>query len=301
MRTEVRIRFDSNDIPGGARSVLDPARCGADVVTIADAPVLRQLDVWVTLEETDDRVPVLLDLLRRHGADWSEWHVDRYTEEELDSARLLLIHPNRECEIDGGVAWGTTCDLSEACPACGTGARQTSALFVNGDEVSRLQGYRAGATYHNHYLVDEGLAAELEEMGAFGLTFRTVYAVMPDKRQVKLRWKQLCGVRTLPPMSPRTTGLTRERPCAVCRRNGYCRMDEEPTRVVYRTSDLREIDDVNLSWENYWFAILEPDLRESLLSAPWLLVTPKIRRVFRDAGVTSFDWLPIRVEPAADS
>ena len=27
-----------------------------------------------------------------------------------------------------------------------------------------------------------------------------------------------------------------------------------------------------------------------------MLVTPKVRRVFRDAGVTSFDWLPIRVE-----
>lgn len=27
-----------------------------------------------------------------------------------------------------------------------------------------------------------------------------------------------------------------------------------------------------------------------------LVVTPKVRRVFRDAGVTSFDWLPIRVE-----
>ena len=97
-------------------------------------------------------------------------------------------------------------------------------------------------------------------------------------------------------MSPKTTGLARERVCEVCKRNGYFRTNEALTRIVYRASDLRDADDVNMSWENLGFAILEPNLRDSLLSYPWLLVTPKVRRVFRDAGVTSFDWLPIRVE-----
>ena len=158
------------------------------------------------------------------------------------------MHPNRQCEIDGGVEWGMTYDLEGACPRCGTGALQTSAAFVNGDQLSKLTGHRAGATYHNHYLVEEGLAAELESIGATGLAFHGVYAVKPDKRQVKLRWRQLCAERTLPPMSPRTTGLTRERACEVCRRNGYFRMNEQPTRIVYRASDLRDADDVNLSW-----------------------------------------------------
>jgi hypothetical protein len=230
---------------------------------------------------------VLLSLLRQHAVDWSEWHVDSYTEEEQGSARLLLMHPNRRCEIDGGVEWGMTYDLSRGCPACGTGAQQTSAVLVDGDHVADLEGHRAGATYHGHILVDEGLAAELENLGATGLSFRGVYAVMPDRRQVKLRWRQMCAARTLPPMSPQTTGLARERVCEVCRRNGYFRMDEEPTRIVYQASDLREAEDVNMSWEHQWFAVLEPDLRQSLLSWPWLLVTPKVRRVFRDAGVTS--------------
>ncbi len=121
---------------------------------------------------------------------------------------------------------------------------------------------------------------------------------MPDRRQVKLRWKQLCAARTLAPMSPRTTGLVRERACEVCWRNGYFQTDREPTRVVYRASDLREADDVNLTSENLGYAILEPELRESLLSYPWTLVTPRIRRVFCDAGVTAFNWIPVRVEDA---
>ena len=298
MRTVARIRFAGNHIPGGAQAVLGPARCGVDVATVDDVPVLRQIEVWVTLEKTDPRLPMLCQLLKKHGEDWLEWHEDHYTEEELDGAPLLLMHPNRQCEIDGGVLWGMTYDLSVACPACGTGAPQTSAVFVDGDQLGELTGHRAGATYHGHVLVDEGLAADLESSNATGLSFRGVYAVMPDKRQVKLRWKQLCAGRTLPPMSPRTTGLTRNQACEVCGRNGYFRTNEAPTRIVYKASDLRDVDDVNLSWENMWFASLEPELRDSLLSWPWLLVTPKVRRVFLAAGVTSFDWLPIRVEDA---
>jgi hypothetical protein len=298
MRTVVRICFDTNDVPGGAQAILGPADCGPDVVRLDDIPVLRRLDAWVTLEETDPRVPVLFRLLKQDGIRWLEWHEDRYTEEELDSARFLLMHANRRCELDGGVEWGMTFDLSEACPACYTGARQTSAVFVNGEQLAELEGHRAGVTYFWHLLVDEGLAAELEKLGPTGLSFRSVYAVMPDKRQVKLRWKQLCAERTLPPMSFRTTGLTRNQPCEVCRRNGYFVTSKAPTRVVYRASDLCDVDDVNSTWENQWFAIPKAELRDSVLSQPWTVVTPKVWRVFRDAGVTSFNWMPIRVEGA---
>lgn len=225
------------------------------------------------------------------------FHEDRYTEEELDSAPLLLMFPNRECELSGGVKWGTTYDLSRGCLGCGTGAPQTSAVFVDGEDLSNLTGHRAGATYHWHYLVDEALAAALEDLGPTGLSFRSVYAVMPDKRQVKLRWKQMCAARTLPPMSPRASGLVRDRACQVCKRNGYFTNDRtEPTRIVYRAADLQGAEDVNLTWENVGYAVLQPNLRDSLLSYPWMLVTPRVRRVFRDTGVTAFDWLPVRVE-----
>lgn len=299
MRTQVRLRFDASDIPGGAGAVLGPSGCGSDVATVTDVPVLRQVVVWVTLDETDARLPLLLDLLQRREMSWLEWRDDRYTEEELDAAPLLLMHPTHKCEVSGGVRWGMDYDLSGACPACGTGGRQTSAVFIAGEELGDLTGHRAGATLFLHMLVDEGLAAELERIGAKGLSFRSVYALMPDKRQTKLRWRQMCAERTLPPMSPRTTGIVRERPCEVCNRNGYSGTMKQPTRIVYRAEDLRDAEDVNLSWENHGYAILKPDIHESLLSNPWMLVTPKVRHVFRDAGVTDIDWHPIRVEGTA--
>jgi hypothetical protein len=293
----VGIRFDGNDIPGGAQAILGPAGCGPDVATVEDVPVLRQVVVRVTLEETDPRLPVLRQLLKQYEEeDPLEGHWDEHTEEELDSARLLVMSPDREIKIYGGVEYGMTYDFSGACPACGTGARQTSAVFVDGEKLAQLEGHRASATTFLHMLVDERLAEDLENLGAAGLSFRGVYALMPDKRQVKLRWRQLCAARTLPPMSPRTIGLTRERACKVCWRNGYFGAGDIPTRIVYRAADLRDAGDVNLTWENLGYAILEPDLRDSLLSYPWMVVTPRVRRVFLAAGVTNFNWLPIRVE-----
>lgn len=302
MRTEIRILFDGNDIPGGPQAVLGPANCGSDVTRTEYVPGLNLLDVWVTLEEADPRAGVLLHLLSQHGAAWTEWHEDRFTEEEMESAPLLLMQPNRGCEVDGGVEWGTTFDLTGACPACATGCQQTSALFIDGEDIPKLEGHRAAETYFWHILADDRLAAALVDASVTGLSFRGVYGMMKDKRQVKLRWKQLCADHILPRMSPSTTGIQRVvqsptlRPCEVCGRNGNVTTTKAPTRIVYRAADLRGALDVNHTWENYWSAHIDDDFRKSVLSRPWTLVTPKVRRVFRDAGVTEFDWLPVRVD-----
>src|SRR5262249_7626806 len=170
MRTVVRIRFDSKDIPGGAQAILGPAGCGPDVATVEDVPVLRQVEVWVTLEETDPRLQVVFDLLMRYQERWSEDHYDRFTEEEINSSRLLIMRPNREVDLFGGVEYGTTYDLSEACPACGTGGRQTSALFIDGKQLAELEGHRAAGTIFYHLLVDEGIEQDLLRAGATGIS-----------------------------------------------------------------------------------------------------------------------------------
>jgi hypothetical protein len=297
MRPEVHIFFDTADVPR-AHALLEPAGCGPDVANVEEVPVLREVQVRVTLVDTDERLPGLRELLKRHGMRWSEVHQDRYTDEELDNARLLVMDPNRECEMDGGVEFGMTFDFSHACQVCGAGARQTSALLLNGDDnrLSALEGHRVARTYYDHLLVDERLAAELEELGPTGLAFHNVYAIMPDKRQVKLRWKQLSADRVLPPVSPRTTGLHRYRPCEACGRSGYTGTQKEPMRIVYRASDLASAADINLTWEEYGFGVLEANLRDSKIPVPRLMVTPKVMHVFRAAGVTEIDWLPIRVD-----
>ena len=304
MRTIVRIHFGAPTVPL-AQERLRAADCGPDVATIEDVPVMRQAFAEVTLEHTDPRVPVLLGQLKRDDVNFGEWHEDRFTEEEMESAPLLLMKPNRGCEVDGGVAWGTTFDRTKGCPACATGSPQTSALFIEGEDIPKLEGHHAAETYFWHILVDEGLAAALEDAAVTGLSFRSVYGVMKDKRQVKLRWKQLCTDNILPRMSPSTTGIVRVdqtpilRPCEICGRNGFLTTSDAPTRIAYRAADLRGALDVNQSWENYWSAHIDTDFRESVLSRPWTLVTPRVYRIFREAGVTEFDWHPIRVDGTA--
>jgi hypothetical protein len=53
---------------------------------------------------------------------------------------------------------------------------------------------------------------------------------------------------------------------------------------------------LNTTWEWFGDSKFDGDVSDALFPYPWFLVTPKVWRVFRDAGVTSFDWLAIRVE-----
>jgi hypothetical protein len=171
MKIEVWIGFDGSDIPGGVEAMLAAAGCGPDVAVIGEyIEVLRRLPVDVTLPDGDERVQRLVEQLERHGQRYALARHDCYTDEELDNARLLVMCPMYQCQVDGGSEFGTTYDLSGACPRCGSGARQNSALFLDGaeDELPKLKGHRAGYTYRDEIFVDERLAAELEELGPPG-------------------------------------------------------------------------------------------------------------------------------------
>jgi len=72
-------------------------------------------------------------------------------------------------------------------------------------------------------------------------------------------------------------------------------MSEQPTRLAYRAKDLVGIQDVNVTWEWFGEFRFDGDVSDALFPYPWFLVTPKVRRIFLDAGATGFDWIPIRV------
>jgi len=303
MIPKVLVNFDASDVPGGAQAVLGPAGIDLASVEIVDFTMYRRIHhVWVTLTlaQDDERLPRLLDLLRQHGLTWNENHFESYTDEELDDARLLVLKPNCKCEVRGGSDFGTTYDLQGACPSCGAGARQTSAMFLDGwdDEVYRkLKGHRAAQTLRDELLVDDRIAAEIEALAPTGLVLHQVYAVDRDtKRQVKLAYKQLSADRVLPPMAPLSNlihGFAPLPTCRLCTRSHYLR--GSPPHVFYRNRDLEGAGDVNLSWEGLYAGDVKPNPLECRIPVPMVLVTPKVMRVFRDAGVTEFDWIPIRV------
>ncbi|MDI1475920.1 hypothetical protein [Polyangium sp. y55x31] len=185
--------------------------------------------------------------------------------------------------------------MSEACKHCGAGARQTSAQVVDGQELHVLEGRRAAATCYNDMLVDEKLAATLAQSGATGMSFRGVFAAFEKRGHFQLPWRQLCATHTLPRMSPRSTGVEPYKPCT-CGRSSFSWEDKVPLRLVYRASDVADIRDVNVTWEWFGEVKFNGDVSEALFPYPLFLVTPKVWRIYRDAGATGFDWIPIRIE-----
>src|SRR5689334_21762322 len=100
MKTEVWISFNGSDIPCEAVAMLAAVSCGPHVTTIGVyIEVLRTRDVAVRLRDGDERVERLVLQLERHGEPYLMSRHDRYTDEELGSARLLLMKPNFECDL----------------------------------------------------------------------------------------------------------------------------------------------------------------------------------------------------------
>ncbi len=296
MKTKVRVGFNGNDVPGREQAVLGPAGCGPDVADVDDNEVLRQVFVYVTLYEDDPRLQLLIQRLRAYHVEWNEARWDTFTDEEFEAARLIVMtFANSRETIFGGPRAGTTYDMSEACKLCGAGARQTSAMVVDGEYLHLLESRRVASTCYNDILVDEGIARALVQSGATGLSFRGVFAAFEKKGHFQLPLQQLCATHTVPPMSPRSTGIELAEPCP-CGRSSFDRPPETPPRLVYRASDVADIRDVNVTWEWFGEVHFDGDVSEALFPYPWFLVTPKVWRIFRDAGVTGFDWMPIRVE-----
>ncbi|WP_272458872.1 hypothetical protein [Polyangium jinanense] len=256
----------------------------------------RKRQIWVdlTLDETDERLSLLLNLLKDRGIRWLERRYDCFTDEELESARLIAAWYDVNARVFGGPRMGTTYDMSDACNRCGAGARQTSAMIIEGEDLPKLEGRRAATTSYDDVLVDEKLAAALAQSGATGLSFRSVFAAF-EERGFQIPWRQLCATHTLPPMSPRSTGVYPYKPCA-CGRSSFTGKEEVPMRIAYRASDVADIHDVNVTWEWFGEVNFEGDVSDALFPYPLFLVTPKVRRIFQGAGVTGFDWIPIRVE-----
>ncbi|MDI1434329.1 hypothetical protein QHF89_32825 [Polyangium sorediatum] len=294
MWTEVEVMIDNRRVPNGPQTILGPAGCGPDVAAldeVADATI-------ITLDEKDERLPRLLNLLKERGIRWFEKRRDRFTDEELQAARLLVMeYGSLEGKIFGGPRVGTKYDMSEACSRCGAGARQTSALVVEADELRHLEGRRAAATCYEDMLVDERLAGALAESGATGLEFRGVFAAFEKRGHFQLPYRQLCATHVMPRMSPRSTGIDLSQPCP-CGRSCFMTYNRTPARLAYRAADLADIRDVNVTWEWYGYSKYNGDVYDSVLPYPLFLVTPKVWRIYRDAGVTGFDWLPIRVVDA---
>ncbi len=308
MKTTIEIRFHATDLPGGADAILGPSGCGPDVVKLIkytweeiggiEHPGVK---VEITLDETDPRVSKVFALLAEHGEEPSWVHRDDvYTEDELQAAPLLVLCPWGDKTVLGV----STYDMSNACPRCGTGERQTSPLDVSRGDLKKVEKRRIAGTIDGRILVHDVDVEPLLAAGVTGALFWPVYDKRPTGEIEELRWQQMCIEHVMPPMSPKSL-LDRKHVCPDCRRGCFTHVSDYPLRFVYRREDLTNIQDVNLTWE--WFGdgmgLTQDGVWKEWARTPdpFVLVTPKVMNLLRaktkkEAKHQGCEFVPIRIE-----
>ena len=285
MKTTVEIKFDAGRILGGADAILGPSQCGSDVAKRKEYTIDNYFEkrsgtkVELTLEDTDERVSKVLALLAENGNEPWVIRYEVYTEEELQAAPLLLMY---SLQIDP-VSGFTTYDASKACPKCGTGVRQTSALNIEHGALKKVEKLRVVETTDGDILVHDVDVERLLAAGVTGALFWPVYAKTEGGDLEELRRQQMFIEHVMPPMSPKSL-LDRKQVCPDCGRGWYTHVMNYPLRFVYRRENLANIQDVNLTWE--WFG--EPPYYSEGLGEvvqppryPLVLVTPKVMNLLR--------------------
>jgi hypothetical protein len=298
MKTKISFYFNASKLPDGVATILEPAGCGADVADVSDYIMqdVRTSSAWVKLDEGDPRVAKLQALVEQHDVKANIFDYIEYSNEDLETARLLWMYPDINQNVSTGYRYGTKYDFSQACPNCNAGARQTSALYISGRDITTLRKHRAIGTHIGDVLVDGGMAKKLRDAGVTGISFGEVRARLKNKKWSLVAREQILIEHTMPPMRGTPADKNSEHLCKVCQRGGSIWVPDP----IYLAQDLEGMQDFNLTWE--WFGDFWPeDLNRGIYSryakwpSPETLVTPKVYKIFRDAGITTFHWKPVTI------
>jgi len=249
-------------------------------------------------DETDPRLGALKGLLEEEGITWFERVDAVYSETELRTAPLLRLIIRRDILEGGGCEHGTVFQLSTGCPACGTGSVQvTPAMLTNNDVRNPPQLVEAG---NGLVLVGARVAGALRDECVTGLELRQ--ALLERTLEPAPLW-QLIPECTMPKMSARTRGVRRSTrsPCALCHREMYGDMLEEPGQIKYDGDDVKTelLPDVVQTWECFGKSWVENDptvVRRIRVAHGLLLVKPRVREILRQLQVRGADFAPIQIE-----
>jgi len=220
-----------------------------------------------------------------------------YTPVELRAAPLLYFILRTEEKGISGPWYGIRYDLSTACPQCGSGAVQTSPLYLKPSETPKK--VAIFQTMNHEYLVSLEFAEVLKKAGITGLELRQARSYKEHK---PLPWMQIVSRKEMPPWRPSTIGFTKsnlesEKPCPHCNRDGYFHTGKVPLEIAYSKSQVNpdRLPDVIHTYEHFTKSFLRVPFEESHLAQPLLLVKPKVYDVFQSQKVRRVEFVPVKI------
>jgi hypothetical protein len=233
----------------------------------------------------------LKSALRAQGLTWSERLERRYTDVELRRFPLLNLVVRRAEKGLGGPAYGTEYDLTGACPVCGTGAIQTSPLYLKRSDIpTKAEMFQ---TLDHEFLVSTPVADALRSGDVTGLELRQARAA---RTREALPWWQILATFELPPMHESSEGIETERPCRMCHRSGFF-VNPNGFELAYESDAVAQdaVPDVNWTYERFGNGALREPLTGSSFASPKLIVKPRVLDILRKAGVRFLEFAPVRV------
>jgi len=286
VRSKTVIGFNVRDLPYEAVKDLFRRAGRPDLVTAGeDTEGFYMADFW----DDPSELGTFRSELKGAGLSWFERIEHIYSDDELTGFPLLSVIVTTAERGDGGAAYGTEYDLSQACTACGAGAVQISPL-----RLAKSEAPRRGDIFQTHsyeVLVSQRLTDRLLAENVTGIEFRQAIAAVIDE---PLPWFQLIPDRQLPPMHDSTKGIVRDAPCQVCGRGGYF-YESYPTEIIYEWEKSYDpVPDFARTCELFGIGKLRQPLSETRFSHPRILVSPRVFKTLRSASTRGVLFDPVR-------
>lgn len=290
MRTRYYVSFHTGKRPWSVVSALFD-KAGCDELAQAGESFLHHYGI--ELFEDGPRLEKLRAILKENDIEWSERRDLIWSHAELVAAPLLYLCVAKVNHGDGGPRDGTQFDWSIGCPRCGSGAVQTSDLFLKRSEVPK-QG-AIFRTVAGQTVVSPTVAHSLSQAGLQGFKLREVRSARDG---APLPWLQIIIESNLPPLHASTSGVIRDEACPRCNRNGYFHTNKEPFQMRYSSSTVKVEDapDVLHTWEWFGYSSLSDPITDSrFTAAPILVVKPEVYLLFKNLKVQAVRFEPVEL------
>jgi ribosomal protein L37E len=274
MKTMVLLLFGGR----GDRLDIDTARQIFEKIGLPDWEKKRGLGGYtVQLEKGDWRLSVLLDELERLKIRPFIREDRVYTEEELLSAKLLLLTVT-EYTGDGADTFGTEFDDSKACSHCGLGLVQQSDLIIDKREMGETD---IAITYSFEVVISAKLASLIKTHELTGYELRLVHHFQQYEGDEPELFQLFC-TNVLPPMG-RATQFEKHKSCEECGRHGLF-LRSQP---CYTNDVLMVAKDFNYTFE--YFGVRRP-----FVSHQHIVISPRVYDLFLDNKIKNYAVEPIR-------